>query len=101
MRTAPGQSDALPDYRLCDTQCEHHLLPFYGMAHIAYLPAEGGTAQPLTLAQLEAIVAMYSKRLQIQVRTWHPSCLKRKTLDLDGCCKQCLLRALERCRGSI
>lgn len=48
-------------------QCEHHLLPFYGMTHIAYLPAEGGAARWLTLAQLEAVVAMYSKRLQIQV----------------------------------
>ena len=50
-------------------QCEHHLLPFYGMAHVAYLPAEDGSQhRRLTVAQLEAVVAMYSKRLQIQVR---------------------------------
>lgn len=49
-------------------QCEHHLLPFYGMAHVAYLPSDDGGQHRLTVAQLEAVVAMYSKRLQIQVR---------------------------------
>lgn len=49
-------------------QCEHHLLPFYGMTHIAYLPTGGAALRRLTLAQLEAVVAMYSKRLQIQAR---------------------------------
>ena len=46
-------------------QCEHHLLPFYGIAHIACIMGPRG--HPLTSAKAEQIVALYSRRLQIQV----------------------------------
>lgn len=42
--------------------CEHHLLPFMGHAHVAYLP----DGQVLGLSKMARIVDMYARRLQIQ-----------------------------------
>jgi len=42
--------------------CEHHMLPFTGKAHVAYLP----TGKVLGLSKVARIVDMYARRLQIQ-----------------------------------
>lgn len=44
--------------------CEHHVLPFFGKAHVAYLP----TKKVLGLSKVARLVNMFARRLQIQER---------------------------------
>lgn len=46
--------------------CEHHLVPFHGVAHIGYIPGEGGRVTGLS--KLARLVDLYAKRPQIQER---------------------------------
>lgn len=65
------------------SQCEHHMLPFHGTAHISYLlpksktscsscnTTAAGQQAPLTQQEAEQLVQCYTKRLQVQERITH------------------------------
>ena len=46
------------------SMCEHHMLPFFGKVHVAYLPKD----KVIGLSKIPRIVDMFARRLQIQER---------------------------------
>jgi GTP cyclohydrolase I len=62
-----GETDPYDDFVLIrdikfTSHCEHHMMPFYGKAHIAYRPVE----RVVGLSKLARLVDVYAKRLQTQ-----------------------------------
>ncbi len=69
----------IPLYSLC----EHHLLPFVGRAHVAYIPQKGGMITGLS--KLARLVEGYAQRLQVQERlTSQVADAIQRTLDPQG-----------------
>jgi GTP cyclohydrolase I len=73
--------------------CEHHMLPFFGKAHIAYIP----DGKIVGLSKLPRVVDAYARRLQVQERLTIEirDCIQR-TLSPKGvavvieCCHMCM-----------
>ena len=63
------------------SMCEHHMLPFFGKAHIAYIPNKKITG----LSKIARIVEVYARRMQVQERmtTQIKACIQ-KTLNPMG-----------------
>ena len=62
VKTAPAGDMILEKDIAFYSMCEHHMLPFYGKAHIAYIP----DGKVLGLSKLARTVEVYARRLQIQ-----------------------------------
>jgi len=61
--------------------CEHHMLPFFGRAHIGYIP----TGKVFGVSKLARLVDMYARRLQLQERlTEQVSQAIMETIDARG-----------------
>ena len=59
------------------SMCEHHMLPFFGKAHVAYIPNGYITG----LSKIARVVETYSRRLQVQ---------ERLTTQIRDCLQDCL-----------
>ena len=59
------------------SMCEHHMLPFFGKAHVAYIP----NGRIVGLSKIPRVVDAYARRLQVQ---------ERLTVDIRNCIDQTL-----------
>lgn len=77
------------------SMCEHHMLPFVGVAHVAYLPKE----RIVGLSKLARLVEVYARRLQVQERmTSQISNALMDVLEPHGAA--CVIHATHMCMAS-
>ena len=63
------------------SHCEHHMMPFYGKAHVAYMPVD----KVVGLSKLARLVDVYARRLQLQERlTEQISQVIMQSIDAKG-----------------
>jgi GTP cyclohydrolase I len=79
--------------------CEHHMMPFYGVAHIGYLP----NGRIVGLSKLARLVEVYSRRLQVQERltTQITSALAEHLKPLGAGCVVQATHSCMSCRGVL
>ena len=75
--------------------CEHHMLPFFGRAHIAYIPKD----KVIGVSKLARLLEIYSRRLQIQERIGN-QITRFLMLELDALGAACILEAQHFCMTS-
>jgi GTP cyclohydrolase I len=66
------------------SMCEHHMLPFFGKAHIAYIP----NGHVVGLSKIPRVVDAYARRLQVQ---------ERLTNEIRDCIQEALTTSWCRC----
>ena len=72
----------IPFYSLC----EHHLLPFFGKAHVAYIP----NGKIIGISKIARLVDMFARRLQVQERLTSQVCEElSRILDAKGVIAHC------------
>lgn len=77
------------------SMCEHHMLPFFGIAHIAYIPKE----KVIGISKLARLLEIYTKRMQIQERIGEQVTSDiMKYLDAQGAA--CIIEAQHLCMKS-
>jgi GTP cyclohydrolase I len=79
--------------------CEHHLLPFHGVAHVGYVPTANGKI--LGLSKMGRVLDVYAKRLQNQERLTQQvaKCLKEKLAPAGVMCVLKARHSCMSCRG--
>lgn len=96
LKTFPDSCDEMVLVRNIEftSLCEHHLLPFMGVAHVAYLPEN----KVLGLSKLPRLVEVYARRFQVQERL---TVQVTSALDQHVTSKgsACVIRATHSCMG--
>lgn len=84
---------------ICVHNCEHHMLPFVGKAHVAYIPNK----RIIGISKLARLVEMFAKRLQVQERltTQITACLDTHLQPLGSACVIEAEHMCMACRGIL
>lgn len=76
--------------------CEHHMLPFYGRAHIAYIPSK----KVIGISKLARLLDIFARRLQIQERIGHQVTDFLMQSELQASAAACVIQAQHFCMTS-